>query len=101
MDIGELESGAVDTISYSVTNYGLIRADNVRLQLPTNHHFLIFSWENPGSVAANTTVVVLVRVRGGQSNRRRRSSGCYVGLGSKFFIHYVNVLHMYSANIRL
>ncbi len=83
MNIDELEAGISESISYTITNYGLIRADNVRLQLPTNHPFLHFDWVDPGSVEANTTVVVLVRVSG-QATRGRRSAGCYAGLASEF-----------------
>ena len=36
------EEGREDTIVFTITNHGLIRADNVRLLLPTAHPFLNF-----------------------------------------------------------
>ena len=82
VDIGELEAGALTSFTYTVTNYGLIRADNVRMQLPSNHPFLRFEWTDPITVEANTTILVPVRVTGAgsQATRRRRSNGCYPGL---------------------
>ena len=31
-----------DTIDFTVTNHGLIRAENLRFQLPTSHEYLAF-----------------------------------------------------------
>jgi len=73
------------SFTYEVTNHGLIRADNLVLELPTNHPFLAFNWEAPlGDVDANSTVVVPVRVfrKPGTGRRRRASSGCYPGVAS-------------------
>ena len=36
----ELEE--IDTINFNITNHGLIRADNLRLNLPKNHPYLKF-----------------------------------------------------------
>ena len=83
VNIGYLETGLVTSYSYTISNYGLIRADNVALQLPTNHPFLKFNWTDPGSLEANSSVIVVVHVTGGHA-RRRSTSGCYIGLGSEF-----------------
>lgn len=69
--------------NYEVTNHGLIRADNLVLDLPKSHPFLVFSWDAPlGDVDANTTVVVPVRVYRKPGTRRRRSSGCHAGVAT-------------------
>ena len=36
------EEGREDTIVFTITNHGLIRADNVRFNLPTDHPLLNF-----------------------------------------------------------
>ena len=37
------EEGREDTIEFTITNHGLIRADNVRLVLPDQHPYLNFA----------------------------------------------------------
>ena len=42
IDLNQLESGAISSFQLNVTNHGLIRADNVSIELP-DHPFLVFS----------------------------------------------------------
>ena len=82
LDNLELEALALNGTSYTytVTNYGLIRADGFDLTLPTSHPFLTFHYDAPiGDIAANSSVTIPVTVSIKPGSRRRRSSGCHVG----------------------
>ena len=69
-----------DTIEFTITNYGLIRADNVRLVLPDQHPFLNF--ESVGTVqlcdftATDFTSCVHQNAATGQLNRATMHSYC-------------------------
>ena len=41
------ENGQEDTIEFTITNHGLIRADNVRFVLPEEHPYLNFESVSP------------------------------------------------------
>ena len=61
IDLDELELGLVTSFQLNVTNHGLIRADNVSMQLPNNHPFLVFTAnERLGDIAALSSVIVVV-----------------------------------------
>lgn len=81
LDLDRLEFGDIPQIDFLITNHGLIRADNVGLELPTNHPSLEFEFlrEPPSQgLPAMTAFVLPVRVK--LRNRQRRSSGgCYSG----------------------
>ena len=42
-DLEELELGFIDSIQLNITNHGLIRANDVNIELPNNHPFLEFT----------------------------------------------------------
>ena len=63
IDLDELELGLVTSFQLNVTNHGLIRADNVSMQLPNNHQFLVFTTNNEelGDLEALSSVIVVVQ----------------------------------------
>ena len=63
-DLEELELGFVDYIQLNVTNHGLIRADDVNINLPTNHPFLEFTIDSNflGNLEALSSVTAVVHV---------------------------------------
>lgn len=99
VDLSQLEYGIVTSYTYTITNHGLIAANDTTLQLPTNHPFLKFSWTNPGEVAANSTAVVLVQVTGGHARRRRTTSSCYVGLAGMNYSELIRIIHFTEVTI--
>ena len=76
------ELGLEDTIQYNITNHGLIRADDVSLQLPTGHPFLQFSTEieDFGSLEALTSIIVPVRVNRIEGRDKRNIGACFGAL---------------------
>ncbi|XP_053379664.1 uncharacterized protein LOC128548542 isoform X2 [Mercenaria mercenaria] len=75
-----LEQEQTSTIEFTITNHGLIRADNVRFSLPTTHPYLNFEAvvDYIGSIAANTSIVVPVRTK--LKQREKRSTGSCVSI---------------------
>ena len=63
-DLEELELGFTDSIQLNITNHGLIRADNVNLNLPTDHPFLEFSVDDEllGGLDALSSVTAVVHI---------------------------------------
>ena len=63
-DLEELELGFTSSIQINITNHGLIRADNVNLNLPTNHPFLDFSVDDEvlGDLEALSSITVVVHI---------------------------------------
>ena len=86
------ELGLEDTIQFNITNHGLIRADDVSLQLPTGHPFLKFSVdiEEFGSLDALTSIIVPVTVTRVDSRKKRN-----VGSGSCALLYSVNAPFSY------
>ena len=76
------ELGLEDTIQYNITNHGLIRADDVGIDLPTGHPFLEFSTEieDIGSLDALTSIIVPVKVTRNDSRERRNIGSCVAAL---------------------
>ena len=74
------ELGLEDTIQYNITNHGLIRADDVRFQLPNGHPFLEFSTavDNFGSLDALSSIIVPVKVTIVE-DRKKRNVGVSCG----------------------
>ena len=62
IDLEELELGFVTSFQINITNQGLIRANNTRLELPDNHPFLKFtsSTSNLGYIEPLSSVVVTI-----------------------------------------
>ena len=81
ISLEQYELGLEDTIQYNITNHGLIRADDVRFQLPTGHPFLEFSTEieDFGSLDALTSIVVPVKVTRVEEDREKRNVGACFG----------------------
>ena len=63
IDLDELELGLVTSFQLNITNHGLIRADDVSMQLPNNHPFLVFTTNNEelGDLEALSSVIVVVQ----------------------------------------
>ena len=63
IDLDELELGLVTSFQLNITNHGLIRADDVAMQLPNNHPFLMFTTNNEqlGDLEALSSVIVVVQ----------------------------------------
>ena len=74
------ELGLEDTIQYNITNHGLIRADDVGFQLPTEHPFLEFTTEieDFGSLEALTSIIVPVKVTRVDGREKRNLASCIV-----------------------
>ena len=65
VDLEQLESGLVNEIIFTITNYGLIRANNFHFDLPSTHPFLEFILPDDFknfNVEANATVIVKINV---------------------------------------
>jgi len=90
LDNLELEVATFGSASYTYTisNHGLIRAEDFQLQLPSLHPTLQFNYTQfVGAIEANTTVLVSVYVstKGGSVLRQRRTEDeddCYKGEAS-------------------
>ena len=72
------ELGLEDTIQYNITNHGLIRTDNVGLELPTSHPFLEFTTDikHIGSLDALTSIIVPVKVTRVDGREKRNAPSC-------------------------
>ena len=72
------ELGLEDIIQYNITNHGLIRADDVRFELPDSHPSLKFttSIESIGSIEPLSSVIVIVNVTQVQERKRRNLGSC-------------------------
>ena len=70
--LDDMESGIIDHVDLTVTNHGLIRADDIQIFLPTSHPFLRFRiiQEPIGSIPANTSVIVTMAI---ERSREKRS----------------------------
>jgi hypothetical protein len=77
-DLEELELGFIDSIQMNITNHGLIRANDVNLQLPESHPFLEFTL-NTGDLGdleplSSITATVQVSRRSGIQKRAAASA---------------------------
>ncbi|XP_041349606.1 uncharacterized protein LOC121368912 [Gigantopelta aegis] len=75
------EEGKKTVMEFLLSNHGLIRADNVRFQLPVSHPSLKFiqTIETIGSLEANTSLVVPIRVEV-KTRAKRSAAGSVCGL---------------------
>ena len=90
-DLEELELGFTDSIQLNITNYGLIRADNVNLNLPTNHPFLEFTVDSEvlGDLEALSSVTAVVHIS--QKNVQKRAVTTTV----TWIIYIINIVYSY------
>ena len=90
-DLEELERGFVDSIQLNITNHGLIRADDVNLNLPTDHPFLEFTVDNEvlGNLEALSSVTAVVRI----SRRKVEKRGLLQTL--IWTIYIINIAYSY------
>ncbi|VDI49478.1 Hypothetical predicted protein [Mytilus galloprovincialis] len=84
------ELGEEDTMEFTITNHGLIRADDVRFALPLNHLYLNFNMtvDEIGSVPANTTIKVSILVTL-KNTRKKRSSASASVCGMAVLYDYI------------
>ena len=78
IDLDELELGLITSFQLNITNHGLIRADNVGIQLPNSHPFLLFSTSNEelGDLEALSSVFVLVQTSRRNVEKRNAGNSC-------------------------
>ena len=92
INLADLESGRLTSIQINITNHGLVRADNVSLQLPT-HPSLVFSTTNEelGNLEPLSSVIVTVRSSTRSSQKR--------AVQIDFVIYAISVLYSYVCNV--
>ena len=93
-DLDELERGFIDSIQLNITNHGLIRADDVEIQLPTTHPFLEFSIANEdlGNLNPLTSIIATVRIT--RRHVQKRAAPAVV------LVYAIQVLHSFVCNER-
>ncbi|XP_060567055.1 uncharacterized protein LOC132725880 [Ruditapes philippinarum] len=76
IDTLPLEQKETSEIEFTITNHGLVQANNVRFAFPTSHPYLTFTSmvEMIGIIAANTSIVVPVKT---MRNQREERSGSF------------------------
>ncbi|KAL5014472.1 hypothetical protein ScPMuIL_008742 [Solemya velum] len=81
INIDPYEDGQENRIEFLITNHGLINAENIRFQFPANHPTLTFieTIDNIGTLAANTSLDLVVPVDMQLKTTRRRKRGTYTG----------------------
>ena len=94
IDLDELERGFIDSIQLNITNHGLIRADDVEIQLPTSHPFLEFSIANEdlGNLNPLTSIITTVHIT--RRHVQRRASRAVI------YIYAIQVLYSFICNVR-
>ena len=92
-DLEELELGFVDSIQLNITNHGLIRADNVNINLPTNHPFLEFTVDDEflGYLEALSSVTAVVHIS--RRSVRKRALGLLTQI--TWIIYFINIAYSY------
>ncbi|KAH3691283.1 hypothetical protein DPMN_192033 [Dreissena polymorpha] len=80
VDIIPYELGVEDTITFKITNHGLLRANNVRFSLPEGHPYLKFKTviDDIGGIEANTTIMVPIKTTLKPRQKRIPVLGAYV-----------------------
>ncbi|XP_052075242.1 uncharacterized protein LOC127712685 isoform X3 [Mytilus californianus] len=76
LDTVPFETEERDYVDFTITNHGLIRADNLRFSLPTGHPTLQFqsTVDVIGDLAANTSIIIPVKIT--LKSRTKRQGGC-------------------------
>ncbi|OPL20743.1 hypothetical protein AM593_09130, partial [Mytilus galloprovincialis] len=84
------ELGEEETMEFTITNHGLIRADDVRFALPLNHPYLNFNMtvDEIGSVPANTSIKVSILVTL-KNTRKKRSFAAASVCGMAVLYDYI------------
>ena len=87
IELEELELGLVDTLQFNITNHGLIRADDLQFELPTDHPFLSFSTNisDVGSLEPLSSITVPVQV-----SRKTREKRYVI-----WIIYAINLVYSY------
>ena len=94
INLDDLESGAIASIQLNVTNHGLIRADNVTIQLPT-HPSLVFSVSNDqlGDLEPLSSVIVSLHSSRRSVQKHTSSNDC------EWVIYLVDFDYSYVCNV--
>ena len=93
-DLEELELGFTDSIQLNITNHGLIRADNVNLNLPIDHPFLEFSVDDKvlGNLEALSSITAVVRIS--RKNIEKRVAQVI------WIVYFINIAYSYVCGER-
>ena len=89
IDLEELELGFVSSFQLNITNQGLIRANESRIQFPNNHPFLEFNSTNTelGFIEPLSSVTVTVHVS--RRNIQKRVSIIWIIYAINIYYNYV------------
>ena len=79
-ELADFESGLFDFVTLKITNYGLIRANNFEISLPSSFEKVSFEFQTPFrsfNLSANSSIEIGVNVytEGMKMARRKRASG--------------------------
>ena len=93
VDLEELELGFISSFQVNITNHGLIRADDIGLQLPNDHPFLEFttSMSELGNLEALSSVTLTVQVS--RKNIQKRNTVIWT-------VYIINILYSYVCGDR-
>ncbi len=88
-DLEDLELGIITSIQLNITNHGLIRANDVSIQLPDDHTFLNFTTGNNqlGNLEALSSIITTVQVSRKTIRKRSTVASCIYSI--KIFYSYV------------
>ena len=91
-DLEELELGFISSIQLNITNHGLIRANDVSIELPNDHPFLEFSVPSTeiGYLEPLSSTIVTVKISRKIIQKRIVQAGVVVG-----GIYGANILYSY------
>ena len=90
IDLEALELGSIDSFQLNVTNHGLIRAENLRIDFP-NHPFLYLTTavETLGDLEALSSVIIGVEVTRKERRRAIVQSVVYIAYALDVYFQYV------------
>ena len=101
INLDELEDGNITSFQLNITNHGLIRADNVGIQLP-RHPFLEFSTDIESLGHLEPLSSVIVSIQSTRKSRQRRNAfnrlGDDLAEAVNWAIYVVDVVHSYVCN---
>ena len=91
IDLEELELGFVSSFQINITNHGLIRANQTRIELPDNHPFLKFTiiTTELGYIEPLSSVIVTVDVSRKITMKRQ------INCGAAWIAYGLNILYNY------
>ncbi len=97
----ELEASLLDSFQLNITNHGLIRADNVGIQLPS-HPYLVFSTdaEYLGSLEPLSSIIVSINSTRRSVQRRNAFNrlGNDLANAVNWALYVIDVVHSYVCN---